>query len=209
MYIYQSADDAIKQMNRRNIKAFGGLRLMKHDELNIIRKVSEVYDGSAKYARARYYEIAYEAYIIALVQCHWTNLDATRRAEEDIDYDWVDEMLEDEDFVTLYRFDTETDRKKQRLIEALAVSQRWNDEIDKALKLWTKQVGQYAINATDNARMAAFSKAGIKKVKWNTAHDEKVCEECDGRDGKIYPIDKAPGKAHYGCRCWYSPVLED
>lgn len=209
MNIYQSADEAIKQMNRRNIKAFDGLRLMKHDELNIIRKVTKVYDESARYARARYYEIAYEAYVIALVQCHWTNLDATKRAEDALSYDWVDEMLEDEDFVTLYRFDTEKDRKKQRLIEALAVSQHWNDEIDKALKYWSRQLGQYAINFTDYGRMEAFKEAGIKKVRWVTEKDDRVCEVCDELDGKIFPIDKAPHKQHLNCRCVLVPVISD
>lgn len=209
MNVYQSADNAIRQMNRRNLKAFDRLKLMKHDELNIIRRVSDVYDDSARYARTRYYEIAYEVFIMALVECKKENLWATRRADEFIDYDWVDEMLEEEDFVTLYRFDTETERKKQRLIEALSATDRWNSEIDKALRYWTLQIGQYAINVTDRARLAAFHEAGIENVKWNTEHDERVCEVCDELDGKIFPIDKAPGKQHINCRCFYTPVFDD
>jgi hypothetical protein len=55
MNVYGGADDAIRAMNRRNLKAFDRLRLMKKDELNIIRMVSETYDRSAKEARTRYY----------------------------------------------------------------------------------------------------------------------------------------------------------
>lgn len=208
MNVYGGADDAIRAMNRRNLKAFDRLRLMKKDELNIIRMVSEVYDRSAKEARTRYYEIAVEAYIVALVQAHITNAEATKRADRDIDLDWVDEMLEETDFVTLYRFDTETERKKQRLIEALAATDHWNDEIDKALRYWSRQVGQYAINTVDRARLEAFKKAGVKKVRWNTEKDERVCKTCHALDGKVFEIDKAPHKQHINCRCWYSPVFE-
>jgi SPP1 gp7 family putative phage head morphogenesis protein len=149
-----------------------------------------------------------EAYIVALVQAHITNAEATKRADRDIDLDWVDEMLEETDFVTLYRFDTEMERKKQRLIEALAATDHWNDEIDKALRYWTLQVGQYAINTVDRARLEAFKKAGVKKVRWNTEKDERVCKTCHALDGKVFEIDKAPNKQHINCRCWYSPVFE-
>ncbi len=60
----------------------------------------------------------------------------------------------------------------------------------------------------DTARIDTFKKNGIRRVKWQTQEDEKVCEECNERDGKIYPIDNIPTKPHYRCRCWVEPVLE-
>ena len=206
MNIYEAADNAIRQMNRRNLKAFDRLKLMKRDELHIIREVSTVYDDSAKDARTRYYEIATEAYIIAMIQAHKTNAEATRMVDKDITMDWIEEYLEETDYVTLYRFDTETERKKQRMIEALAATQEWDKEIDKALRYWTLQVGQYAINITDRARLLAFKRAGIKRVKWVTKHDERVCGVCDERDEKIFDIDKVPTK-HINCRCHLLPVF--
>ena len=208
MNVYGGADDAIRAMNRRNLKLFDRIRLMKKDEVNIIRMVSETYDKSAKEARTRYYEIAVEAYIVAMVQAHKTNAEATRRADKAIDWDWIDEMLEETDFVTLYRFDNETERKKQRLIEALAVTENWNDEIDKALRYWTLQVGQYAINVVDRARLQAFKDAGVKKVRWNTEKDQRVCPDCHALDEKVFPINDAPHKAHINCRCWYTQVFD-
>lgn len=208
MNVYGGADDAIRAMNRKNLKLFDGLRLMKKDELNVIRAVSEVYKKSARDARTRYYEIAVEAFIIACVQAHKTNAEATKWAEKYINLDWVDEMLEETDFVTLYRFDKETERKKQRMIEALSATQNWNDEIDKALRYWTLQVGQYAINVVDRARMEAFERAGVTKVKWNTEKDQRVCPVCHDLDGKVFKIKDAPGKMHWSCRCYYSIVFD-
>lgn len=208
MNIYEGADQAIRTMNRKNLKAFDRLRLMKKDEVNLIREVKSVYRKSAKEARAHYYEIAVEAYIVACIQAHMTNAEATRIVDKKIDLDWVDEMLEETDFVTLYRFDNEVERKAQRLAEALSATDRWNDEIDKALRYWTLQVGQYAINAVDRARLQAFKYAGVKRVRWNTEKDERVCNECNALDGKVFDIDDAPAKMHLRCRCWYSPVFD-
>lgn len=209
MKLYGTADKFISMINRRILKVFDRLRLMKKDELNIIREVSEAYDSTAARARANYFEIAYEAYIVALIQAHKTNGEATSMAEQDISLDWVDEMLEETDFVTLYRFNNEKERKKQRLVEALAVPEQWNTEIDKATRYWSLQLGQYAINTVDRARLNAFRRAGIRKVKWNTEKDQRVCSTCHSLDGRVFDIEDAPPKQHFNCRCWYSPVFDD
>lgn len=205
--IYEAADKAIQSINRYSIKQFDRLRLMKADDIHLIRAVSEVYDKVAGYARTRYYETAVEAYIIGAIQARMTNADATERVDKVITYDWIDEMLEEVDFVTLYRFNTEVERKKQRLTEALAATENRNDEIDKALRAWALQTGQYAINVTDMARMEAFMDAGVEQVMWNTEKDERVCDKCGPLDGKVFDIEDAPRKIHWRCRCWYSPVF--
>ena len=206
--IYDGADRAIREMNRQNLKAFGKLKLAKWDELNVIRAVDAVYRESIRMARQRYYEVAVEAYILAMIEAGKSNKDATKAADRDIDAAWVLAMLEEVDPVTLYAFLPEAERKKARFIEAVSVAQNRNQEIDKALRYWTVQVGQYAITAVDRARLEAFRRAGIKEVMWNTERDEKVCEECEPRDGEVYPIDEVPPKPHLNCRCWLTPVTE-
>lgn len=206
--IYDGADRAIREMNRQNLKAFGLLKLMKADELHVIRRIKETYDASARRARTRYYEIAVEAYILAMIEAGKSNKDATKAADRDIDAAWVLAMLEEADPVTLYAFLPEKDRKAARLAEALEASPDKGKEIDKALRYWTVQVGQYAITAVDRARLEAFRRAGIKEVMWNTERDERVCEECEPRDGEVYPIDAVPPKPHLNCRCWLTPVTE-
>ena len=207
--IYAPADAAIRRMNRKNLKLFDRLRLMKADELNVIRKVVDTYDESAKYARHCYYEIAFDAFVVAMIQAHRPNREATKAANRWISLDWIDEMLEETDFVTLYRFNNEVERKAHRLAEALTATENRNEEIDKALRYWTLQVGQYAINVTDRARLLAFKKAGIEKVRWNTEKDERVCNECAPLDGKVFDIDDVPPKRHINCRCWLSIVFDD
>lgn len=205
--VYDSADKALKAMNRYDLKQFDRLRLMKADDINLIKAVSDVYDKAAAYARDKFYEVAVEAYIIGAIQARMTNAEATRRVDKVITRDWVDEMLEEVDFVTLYRFNTEVERKKQRLTEALTVADSQNDEVDKAVRAWTLQIGQYAINVTDMARMEAFMDAGIERVKWVTEKDQRVCAACHELDGQIFSIEDAPSKQHYNCRCVLVPVF--
>ncbi len=205
MNLYARADQAIKEMNRQNLKAFNKLKLAKWDELNVIRQVNTTYEESTRRAIRKYYEIAVEAYIVALYQMKMDKKRATEMADETIDLTWVYEFLEDVDPVTLYEFFSERDRKKQRLIEALTATNNRNAEIDKALRYWTVQIGQYADNSVYRARLAAFHDAGVRRVRWVTQHDERVCPDCDERDGVVYDIDNIP-PSHWRCRCYLVPA---
>lgn len=207
MSIYDAADKAIRAMNRQNLKEFNKLKLAKWDELNVVRMVSKTYDDSVRMAKRRYYEIAFEAFIVAMLEAKVRNAEATRKAEDTITNDWILDMLEEVDPVTLYAFLPETERKKQRLIEALAVAQNRNAEIDKALRYWTQQISQYADNSVFRARLEAFRRAGIEQVIWVTQEDDRVCEDCEPLDGQIFDVDNVPDPPHWGCRCRLIPVL--
>ena len=203
--LYAPCDRAIKAMNRENLKAFGKLKLAKFDELNVIREVTALYQKSALQARKRYYEVAFEVYVLILL---WEGMDAGKAhkmAEKAIDEKWVAGILKEPDPVTLYSFDSETERKAQKLAETLSVAQNRDQEIDKALKVWSRQLGQYAINFTDYAMVQAYEDAGVEKVEWVTQHDERVCPECGSLDGKVFPLDAVPLK-HWGCRCYLRSV---
>ena len=206
--IYDRADKAIKEMNRRNLKAFNQLKLAKWDELNVIRKVNGVYDDSIRMAKRRYYEIAVEAYIVAMIEAKKTNREATRMADESITNDWILDMLEEVDPVTLYAFLPEAERKKARLIEAATVAADNGREIDRALRYWTVQIAQYADNSVYRARLQAFRDAGIRRVKWVTQKDARVCEDCDELDEQIFLLEEVPPPQHIHCRCVTVPVIE-
>lgn len=198
---YAPCDAAIKAMNRENLEAFGRLKLTKWDEANIIRTVVTVYRTSAKKARKRYWEVAYEAYILAMMILGEEERKAQKMADEAITMEWVDGILDQTDFVTLYRFNSEAERKAYRLAEQLEVSPDRNRLIDRALRDWSKQLGQYAIQFTDEAVVQAFKDAGVERVQWLTEEDERRCHACSERHGVEYDIDEIPPKPHYGCRC--------
>ena len=203
---YDLADKAIKDMNRRNLRAFDGLKTLKFDELNVLRSVTKVYDDAVRIAKRRYRQIAEDAYLEALILAGMDRKKAEKLAEESITEDWILDMLEEYDALTLYSFVNEVERKKQRTAEAILAAQDKVAEVDKALKLWTLQVSQYADNSVLYATLDGYEKAGIKKVKWVSEKDEKVCKVCDKLDGKIFLISKVPVKPHYHCRCILLPV---
>lgn len=203
---YDLADKAIKDMNRRNLRAFDGLKTLKFDELNVLRSVSKVYDDSVRIAKRRYQQIAEDAYVEALILAGMERGKAEELAEESITDDWVLDMLEDYDALTLYSFVNEVERKKQRTAESILAAQDKTAEVEKALKLWTLQVSQYADNSVLYATLDGYEKAGIKKVKWVAEADSKVCKTCRKLDGKIFTINKIPVVPHYHCRCILEPV---
>lgn len=202
--MYKKADAAIKAMNRANLKAFGKLKLAKFDELKLIREVGEVYAASARMAKKKYHEIFEDSFFWMLVELGCEEVEAARISGEEVPK-WVEQLLEDVDPVTLYRFYPEMERKADRLVEALMASTDKGREIERALRWWTMQVTQYADNCVYQGRLQAMRYAGVERVRWNTQHDERVCEECDERDGVVYEIDSVP-PSHWRCRCWLSPA---
>ena len=202
------ADRAIKDMNRRNLRAFGRLKQLKFDELNVLSEVSEVYDKSVRLAKKRYEQIAFEAYLAALIEAMIAKAKAKEMAEDSITEDWVLDMLEEYDPVTLYQFLPEAERKKHRTVEAIMAALNKSEAIDKALKLWTLQQSHYAEKSVIEATVDGYKDAGVDKVRWVTAEDDRVCQTCRERDGKIYPIDKIPPRPHYRCRCGFVPILK-
>ena len=207
--VYEACDKAIQSMNRWNLEEFGKLKMSRWDEINIIRTVMALYRKSAKKARKRYYEVAYEAYLLGLYMCDVLPRKAAKMAEKAITDEWIDKILSETDFVTLYRFDAETERKAYRLAESLEAAQDKDQEINKALRFWSQQLGQYAINVTDYAVVQAFQDYGLEEIEWETAKDEKVCAECNSMDGEIFRIDEMPTKPHWGCRCMFKPVFRN
>lgn len=203
--MYEYTDKAIKQLNRKYIKLFRKLSVMPFDELNIIQTTTTVYDTASALAVNKYVQIAIRAYAAALALVFGS---AAKAMATDIDADWVLDYLEETDPVTLYKFFPEVGRKKQRLIEALAATTKRKTEIDKALRYWTLQSSQYAIDITDAATLKAYKDAGIKKVRWVTEDDDRVCKTCGPRHNKVYDIDKVPSKPHFNCRCMLLPVKE-
>jgi len=201
---YDDADKAIRAINRRNLQIFSRLKtkLMKTDELNIIRDVGEAYTESLGYVESQFLDVARLAYGHGMQDCG-----KRRNGDDIIDIMWLIDFLTATDPVTLYSFLWEEERKKARLTEALSVTPNKGHEVDKALRLWTRQIGWSAISVVDAATIKAFEDAGILKVKWVSKHDDRVCDECWDRNGMVYEIKKVPPK-HPACRCTLKIVRE-
>ena len=204
--MWEAADRAIMEMNRANLRAFGRLKTSKWDEMHIIREVTEVYRASVQLARRKYREVYEQAYYEFLLE-YGLIAQAAKAKASGVSEGWIDSFLKDADPTVLYAFLPEADRKKERLIEALAVALNKPHEIDKALRYWTFQVGQFTDNSLIQGRMQAMRDAGVEYVMWHTQEDERVCEDCEPLDGQIFPINAMPMlPQHPRCRCWVTAV---
>lgn len=226
MNYYAAADRMIQTLNRLSVEEFGKLKGIDFEELKATMTIRELYRYLLKILRNKAYEVAFEAYVLWAMDSGVEVKKAHAMAEDAIDADWVAAMLEWVDPVTLYRFDKETERKADRLIEAISVfsggsgqkpsgkkqsrqerrNTNRNAEIDRAMRYWSMQVGQFAISITDMAGWQAMHDAGVDRAMWITAGDEKVCHECRKLDGQVFPLDELPTKPHRGCRCRWAPV---
>ena len=195
-----------REINRLDVMGFDMLNAP-----NITKYTKELVSRLLKSNKREYLKIAKEATDEAKEDIEALGVAATPLV---INGKYVDDVLGEYNPVTNYLYYPEAERKRSRLAEALItaviVNSRadYHKELRRFADLWHTQTKQYGEKMVDKTRIDTFKKNGIKRVKWVTKEDEKVCKECNERDGKIYPIDKIPDKPHYNCRCWVVPLLE-
>lgn len=120
---------------------------------------------------------------------------------------WINQkVLGKPNDITHYTYNNEVDRKRERTTEAVNSSTDKKKEFHRGLVYWSQMSSEYADIVTDEATLEAFRDSGVKKVRWVTEQDDRVCKVCGPRDGKVYPIDKVPPQPHWGCRCRLEPV---
>ena len=191
MNFYAYTDKALKYLRRYYIREFDTAKMrIRADTLNVIAISKELYKSISeetervfrKIAMHKYREISGEDFIIGM---------------------WLSGLLNNPDPLTGYVWRNDIDRKRAYFVESVLSGESLGKAAKKALRYWYQSQKQYADNITDAAALQAYADTQIQFVKWRTADDCKVCAVCNGRDGRIYPIDHVPRKPHYNCRCYY------
>ena len=196
---YRLSDAATALLNRRATKRFEDAKDKAakdgFDELSVLSVTRELYDQLEADNRQVYLELAQERY-----------QEAEPHGEEPPDLAWLLALLAAYNAVTKYQYTNEVERKRQYTAEGINSSTAKVTEFRRGLHYWADLTSTYADIVTDESTLKAYRDAGVKKVKWITAGDEKVCETCRERNGKVYSINSIPPKPHRRCRCVYEPV---
>ena len=195
---YDLADKAIELLNKRATKRFEDAKDKAakdgFDELSVLSVTRELYDQLEQDNQSVFLELAQERY--QEVEPH---------GEEPPDLAWLLALLAAYNAVTKVIYDNDVDRKRQYTTEGINSSTAKVMEFRRGLHWWANLTSSYADIVTDESTLKAYRDAGVKKVRWITAGDEKVCETCRERNGKIYSINAIPPK-HRRCRCVFEPV---
>lgn len=195
---YTTTDKSIKILRKKIIRrwndAKADARLTRFDELTVISAVDELYKRLDSDFRDSMLELAIAIY-----------KEAEESGSERPTKKYLNKLLSKPDPVTKYAYTSEALRKRDRLKEALETRSDTAYEWRKAMSFWANMAAQYADCITDEVTLKAYRDAGVKYVMWVTQRDEKVCEDCRPRNGTVYPIDEAPPKEHWHCRCYYIP----
>ena len=184
---YEYMDSELEKFRVILVKRFKRIKLAKKGISKVVRSVYEIlWDKSYN----MFFRIAAYYYEIAGGKKKRT--------------DWVLDFLEDYDFITGYQYEPEWERKRARTYEMVMAAREDKKipDLKRPVALLNQQVTQKAIEIVDEATIMAYKEQGVKYIKWKTMRDNKVCAECEERDGKIFAIEDIPDK-HYNCRCWF------
>ena len=66
-----------------------------------------------------------------------------------------------------------------------------------------------SVQSADEARRDGYREAGIEYVQRIATQDDRVCDHCAFRAGKVYRVDEAPAAIHPNDRCFSSPWSPD
>lgn len=208
---YRLADKAIATLNKRTILLFNrtkrSLLLSHFDELSVYSQMESLYKALNRENEEKFRDLCATRYreMYLYLKHSWPKDDEV----DDLVEIYLANLLAEPNEITRYAYDSEVLRKRDRAIEAInsAPTQAEKDyEFEKAMRYWSQQTGFYIDIIADDAALQAMKDCGVKKVRWHTQGDEKVCDECKDRNGKIYDIDKVPPKEHPRCRCWLEPI---
>ena len=196
---YGLTDKAIDLLNRRAVKRFEDAKdeaaQNGFDELNVLEVTRTLYDQLRKDNQDVFLELAQERY-----------QEAEPHGEKPPDLAWLLALLAAYNAVTKVIYDNDVDRKRQYTAEGINSSTAKVTEFRRGLHYWADLTATYGDIVTDESTLKAYRDARVKKVRWVTAGDEKVCETCRERNGKIYSINSIPPKPHRRCRCVYEPM---
>ena len=196
---YRLSDQAQELLNRRATKRFEDAKDEAaqdgFDELSVLEVTRTLYQDLSRDNQDIFLELAQERY-----------QEAEPHGEEPPDLAWLLALLAAYNAVTKVIYDNDVDRKRQYTAEGINSSTAKVTEFRRGLHYWADLTATYSDIVTDESTLKAYRDAGVKKVRWATAGDEKVCDTCRERNGKVYPINAIPPKPHRRCRCIWEAV---
>lgn len=209
---YRLADKALSALNKRTILLFNrakhSLQISGFDELSVYSQLEVLYKSLNRENEEKFRDLYATRYreMYLYLKKSWPDDDEV----DDLAEIYLALLLTEPNEITRYAYDAEVLRKRDRAIEAInsAPSKPEKDyELEKAMRFWSQQTGFYIDIIADEAALQAMKDCGVKKVRWHTQEDNKVCDDCEPRNNRVYDIDKVPPKEHPRCRCWLEPIL--
>lgn len=206
--MYRSLGKLLPKLKKKIRNEYNFLSLKSFDELNVITvkdQTEKLYERLLEFNKREYIKLIKGAKEYAL------ELMNTKKDVDIDEEDFLEYILTSYNNVTGYLYKREANRKRLRLAEEILTAKeflsrkRFEDSLRRSANLWFTQSLQYGIEVEDKTCLEVFKKLGVKKVKWITEKDGKVCVECKNLNGKTFDIDKVPSKVHYNCRCYVVP----
>lgn len=194
-YDYSYTDRVMRLFMVRLFRRFSSAKvtLLRATDKKVAKVSRDLYSNLTRDARGCFRDIARHYY-------------SRFEKNKSLPDDWLDDFLLEHNPTTKVVFDNELDRRAAKFIEAvISVDDRGN-EVDLQMRSLSKLLKQYGDLVTDKSALSGMKDSGITRVKWVTARDDGVCDECASLNGQIFDIDDVPNKPHLRCRCTVKAV---
>ena len=200
-------DKAAAKIAKKISQEFRHNRLALFDEMSVMatkKHVAKLYSKTLKIIQKEFLSILNPLYREIWEEALALGFDGEPSS---LDEGWIEDFFKEYNPVTKYVFKNELGRKQSRLFESLVASSTERIQSYKtAENLLKRQVAQYSIDLEDSVTKKVFRDMGVGDVLWVAEQDHKTCGVCSELDGEIFPLEDAPPKQHYHCRCYLIPM---
>lgn len=212
---YKLADVQRAQINKivlRREKQAKAKMVLDFDEMNVMKQVDSMYADIDKQVRKKLKELWVDRFLEMMAFLLAEKY--IKRIPDDDEIDELAEMhlaglLDEPNEVTHYTYAHEVLRKRDKAKEAvLSVPTKAQKQLilDKHLRYVLQQIAWYIDFTSQDAEIASYGEAKVKRVQRHEQKDDRVCAVCKAADGEIYDVDKIPELPHPACRRFFTPV---
>jgi len=186
--------------------------VLDFDEMNVMKQVDSMYADIDKQVRKKLKELWVDRFLEMMAFLLAEKY--IKRIPDDDEIDELAEMhlaglLDEPNEVTHYTYAHEVLRKRDKAKEAvLSVPTKAQKQLilDKHLRYVLQQIAWYIDFTSQDAEIASYEEAKVKRVQRHEQKDDRVCAVCKAADGEIYDVDKIPELPHPACRRFFTPV---
>ncbi len=186
---------------------------LKKDIEKIVSNLAQEEEKQLKTALKKHYKAVYEGVYKELPDVSFASVNQ-RVIEKALSFPWSGADFSDAIWknktLLSYTLNTALTRSLVRGTSMGGLAKEINGVMDSGYKNALRLARTETMHYLNDSALKAYKDAGVERVQFWAAEDERTCPECGALHGREFPIGKAPIlPIHPNCRCTYIPAVED
>lgn len=185
---------------------------LKKDIEKIVSNLAQEEEKQLKTSLEKHYKSTYEGICKELPDASFSSVNQ-KAVEKALSFPWSGADFSDAIWknktLLSYTLNTALTRSLVRGTSMGALAKQIDGVMSSGYKNALRLARTETMHYLNDSALKAYKDAGVERVQFWAAEDERTCPECGALHGKEFTVGKAPIlPIHPNCRCTYIPVVE-